>query len=155
MGILGVEHIFTSVYHPQSNSVVERFNRVLKTMIRKVVAEDHSGWDLYIPWLLFVVRTSVVPATGFTPFWLLQGRHPRTLADSKLHLRMNSMRSPTEWAKRQRFYIKRVRESKPKLRSVLCGFASLFGVSCMYDSCVWCSQGCNQHYIGWFAGLES
>ncbi|XP_056585423.1 uncharacterized protein LOC130406867 [Triplophysa dalaica] len=34
-GLLGIKTIRTSVYHPQTDGLVERFNRTLKTMIRK------------------------------------------------------------------------------------------------------------------------
>ncbi len=38
--LLGIKSIRTSVYHPQTDGLVERFNRTLKTMIRKFVHED-------------------------------------------------------------------------------------------------------------------
>ncbi len=36
--LLGIKSIRTSVYHPQTDGLVERFNRTLKTMIRKFVS---------------------------------------------------------------------------------------------------------------------
>ncbi len=39
-GLLGIKSVRTSVYHPQTDGLVERFNRTLKTMIRKFVHED-------------------------------------------------------------------------------------------------------------------
>ncbi len=38
--LLGIKSVRTSVYHPQTDGLVERFNRMLKTMIRKFVHED-------------------------------------------------------------------------------------------------------------------
>ncbi len=38
--LLGIKSVRTSVYHPQTDGLVERFNRTLKTMIRKFVHED-------------------------------------------------------------------------------------------------------------------
>ena len=44
-GLLGIKAIQTSVYHPQTDGLVERLNKTLKSMIRKFVREDGSNWD--------------------------------------------------------------------------------------------------------------
>ncbi len=54
--LLGIKSIRTSVYHPQTDGLVERFNRTLKTMIRKFVHEDAKNWDKWLEPLLFAVR---------------------------------------------------------------------------------------------------
>ncbi len=46
--LLGIKSIRTSVYHPQTDGLVERFNRTLKTMIRKFVHEDAKNWDKWL-----------------------------------------------------------------------------------------------------------
>ncbi len=51
--LLGIKSIRTSVYHPQTDGLVERFNRTLKTMIRKFVNEDAKNWDKWLEPLLF------------------------------------------------------------------------------------------------------
>ncbi len=50
--LLGIKSIRTSVYHPQTDGLVERFNRTLKTMIRKFVHEDESRSDWASPIVL-------------------------------------------------------------------------------------------------------
>ena len=75
--LLSVKSIHTSPYHPQSNGQVERFNGVLKTMLRKVVVGHPKDWDRYIPALLFAYRELPNESTGFSPFELLFGRRPR------------------------------------------------------------------------------
>lgn len=52
-GLLGIKAVRTSVYHPQ---MVERFNRTLKTMIRKFVQEEAKNWDHWLEPLLFAVH---------------------------------------------------------------------------------------------------
>ncbi len=47
-GLLGIKSVRTSVYHPQTDGLVERFNRTLKTMIRKFVHEDAKNWDKWL-----------------------------------------------------------------------------------------------------------
>ncbi len=79
--LLGIKSIRTSVYHPQTDGLVERFNRTLKTMIRKFVHEDTKNWDRWLEPLLFAVREVPQASTGFSPFELLFGRQPRGVLD--------------------------------------------------------------------------
>jgi hypothetical protein len=44
---MGVQHIFTSAYHPQANGQVERFNRTILARLRALVGEEQGTWDLY------------------------------------------------------------------------------------------------------------
>ncbi len=79
--LLGIKSIRTSVYHPQTDGLVERFNRMLKTMIRKFVHEDAKNWDKWLEPLLFAVWEVPQASTGFSPFELLYGRQPRGVLD--------------------------------------------------------------------------
>ncbi|KAL1259056.1 hypothetical protein QQF64_009633 [Cirrhinus molitorella] len=79
--LLGVKQLRTTVYHPQTDGLVERFNQTLKQMLRRVAAEDRRDWDLMLPYVLFGIREVPQASTGFTPFELLFGRQPRGLLD--------------------------------------------------------------------------
>ncbi len=79
--LLGIKSVRTSVYHPQTDGLVERFNRTLKTMVRKFVKEDAKNWDKWLEPLLFAVREVPQASTGFSPFELLYGRQPRGVLD--------------------------------------------------------------------------
>ena len=76
-GLFGIQSIKTSVYHPQIDGLVERFNRTLKLMIRKFVHDDSRNWEKWQVPLLFAVREVPQASTGFSPFELLFGRKPR------------------------------------------------------------------------------
>ncbi|KAL0194996.1 hypothetical protein M9458_008568, partial [Cirrhinus mrigala] len=79
--LLKVKQLRTSVYHSQTDGLVERFNQTLKQMLRRVAAEDRKDWDLMLPYVLFGVREVPQASAGFTPFELLFGRQPRGLLD--------------------------------------------------------------------------
>ncbi|KAL7871516.1 hypothetical protein SRHO_G00064990 [Serrasalmus rhombeus] len=79
--LLCIKHLPTSVYHPETDGLVERFNQTLKRMLRKVVAQDGRDLDLLIPYILFAVREVPQASTGFSPFELLYSRRPRGLLD--------------------------------------------------------------------------
>ena len=75
--LLGIQSIKTSMYHPQMDGLIERFNRTLKSMSRKFVHDDSLNWDKWLVSLLFAVREVPQSSTGFSPFELLLGRKPR------------------------------------------------------------------------------
>ena len=60
-----------------ANGMVERFNGVLKSMLRKMSSEKPADWDRYINPLLFAYREVPQEGVGFSPFELLYGRSVR------------------------------------------------------------------------------
>ncbi len=73
-GLLNIKSIWTSVYPPQTDSLVEHLNKMLKSMIGKFVHEDGRNWDRWLDPLLFAVQEVSQASTGFSPFELLFGR---------------------------------------------------------------------------------
>jgi len=43
--LLGIKKVNTSAYHPQSDGLVERFNRTLTDMLAKTVGQSGRDWD--------------------------------------------------------------------------------------------------------------
>ena len=75
--VLGVKKINTTAYHPQTDGLVERFNRTLTSMLSKKVERNGSDWDRHLPYTLFAYRASIQESTQESPFFLLHGRDPR------------------------------------------------------------------------------
>ena len=75
--LLRVRAVRTSPYHPQTDGLVERFNRTLKGMLRKTISEEGKDWDKLLPYVLFAYREIPQSSTGFSPFELLYERAVR------------------------------------------------------------------------------
>ena len=71
---LGVHKTRTSAYHPQSDGLVERFNRTLQAMLSKYVREDQTDWDVHLPYVMMAYRASENTSTKYTPNFLMFGR---------------------------------------------------------------------------------
>lgn len=75
--LLGFHKTNTTAYHPQTNGLVERFNRTLTSMLAKRVEKGGKDWDQKLPFVLFAYRASQQQSTLESPFFLLYGRDPR------------------------------------------------------------------------------
>jgi hypothetical protein len=71
-----IQHLLSTPYHPQTNGLVERFNRTLCESLAKIT-EGKEDWDQHISPALFAYRTSKQASTKMTPFYLVYGRHPQ------------------------------------------------------------------------------
>ena len=92
--LLGIHKTRTTPYHPQSDGLIERFNRTLLSMLSIAAREGEHNWDLKLPTLLFAYRTSVHETTGETPSLLMLGREARLPVDIMLNLTPNKADEP-------------------------------------------------------------
>ena len=70
---LGIRHLKTAPYRPQSNGCLQHFHHTLMQMVRKIV-EKQMDWDPYLPLFLFACRDAPSSATGYSPSELLYGK---------------------------------------------------------------------------------
>ena len=79
--LLGINKTRTTPLHPESDGMVERYNRTLKTQLSLFVAEHQKDWDKYVPLLLIAYRTATHASTHFTPARLMIVGEIRTPTD--------------------------------------------------------------------------
>ena len=70
---LGLCHENSLPYYPQANGQVEVINKVLITMLRRMIGIHKTSWHTMLFSTLWAYQTSIKSATGFTPFWLVYG----------------------------------------------------------------------------------
>eukprot|EP01129_Flabellula_baltica_P014316 TRINITY_DN681_c0_g5_i1.p1 TRINITY_DN681_c0_g5~~TRINITY_DN681_c0_g5_i1.p1 ORF type:complete len:1501 (+),score=216.30 TRINITY_DN681_c0_g5_i1:1184-5686(+) len=75
---LSVKHVRTTAYRPQADGQVERFNRTLKSMLKKYVSEDRDDWDAYIDYVVSAYNTGSHAATQESPYFLMFGSEYNT-----------------------------------------------------------------------------
>ena len=75
---LGIDEKRISALHPKANEIVGRLNRTIGEMLRKTTDQCGDNWDLEIPFVQFHYMNHDHSATGYSPFYLSYGYHPRT-----------------------------------------------------------------------------
>ena len=65
--LLEINKTRSSPYHPQSNGMIERFNRTLLDMIAVYTDQNQTDWDKYLPMLTSAYRSCAHEKTGLYP----------------------------------------------------------------------------------------
>ena len=73
---VGIDHIFSAPYHPQSNGKLEVFHKYLKSALKKLCEKDPANWDKFINQELASYRVTLNLATAETPFFFVYGKVP-------------------------------------------------------------------------------
>ena len=97
--VLHIKKTRTTPYHPQSDGMVERFNKTLVRMLKSYINNHQSDWDEHLPFLTMAYRSAELETTGFSPNYLMLGREVSTPLDIMYEM-PSSIRSIPEnqWA---------------------------------------------------------
>ena len=88
--LLGIKKLNTTAHYPLCSGMVERFNRTLKTMLRKYISRFGMQWDTYLSGVLWAYHNMLHSSTGKKPLFLLLGLTSITLL-KQLHLPTKSL----------------------------------------------------------------
>ena len=95
--ILGIDKTQTTPLHPQSDGMVERFNRTILNNLSLLVSRNQQDWDLKLPLFLLAYRSAVHETTGYTPSQMLFGRELRLPCDLFFGRPPDTPSSPEEY----------------------------------------------------------
>ena len=79
--LLGIEKIWTTPYHPQSNDSAERVHQTLRRMIGKLDPEKRQKWLVHLGSVLIAYNSTRSLVTGYSPYYLTFGRRPQLPID--------------------------------------------------------------------------
>ncbi|GJY33451.1 reverse transcriptase domain-containing protein [Tanacetum coccineum] len=71
----GVNHRFSTSYHPQTSGQVENTNKALKRILEKTVKDNLAIWSRKLDDALWAFRTAYKTPTGTTPYKLIYGKN--------------------------------------------------------------------------------
>ena len=98
--ITGVEKTRTTPYHPQGNGQCERFNQTLIDMLGTLPEDKKCDWKKYVAPVVHAYNCTRNDSTGYSPYFLMYGRHPKLPVDVYLGIQPEdcAMSTPDDYA---------------------------------------------------------
>lgn len=106
----GIIKTRTTPLHPQSDGMVERFNRTLVEHLKKVVTDDQKLWDANIPMFLMAYRSARHETTAYSPAEIIFGNGIRLPADLKFGTPTYSTFNRDDYVDRQRLLLSKIHD---------------------------------------------
>ena len=78
---MGIELNFSSTFHPQTDGQTEVVNRILGNLLRCLVEDKPSNWEVVLAQAHIAYNYSMKRSTGKTPFEIVTRMHPRGISD--------------------------------------------------------------------------
>ena len=116
LSILGIQRFRTASYHPQSNGMVERFHRQLKSSLIATVS-DRNEWSSSIPMVLLGIRTSLKSDIGHSSAELVYGTTLRLPGEFLVENSTTKSTHIKDFAYELRNYMEQIRSSEPRTSS--------------------------------------
>ena len=87
---LGIKKKLSTAFHPQTNGHTEQQNSTMKAYIRAFVNWAQDDWARLLPMAEFAYNNAKNASTGYTPFELNCGYHPRVSFEENIDHRSKS-----------------------------------------------------------------
>lgn len=108
--VLKINKTRTTPLHPQSDGMVERFNRTLEQALSKTVDSNQNNWDQAIQPFMLAYRSAVHDTTSFTPFRMLIGREARLPCDLEFGIPEQEQTTVGDYAYKLRHQLQEIHE---------------------------------------------
>ena len=89
--LANITKLRTSPYIPETNGQYECFNQTLINMIGTLSVEDKLNWPDWVSTLTHAYNCTPTHVTGFRPYFLKFGRHPRLPIDIKYGVTLTNL----------------------------------------------------------------
>jgi hypothetical protein len=109
---LGVTHLYTTAYHPQTNGQIERFNATMDGKIAALCNDQRTDWDEMLQFVTFNYNTSIHATTKHTPFEMMHGRQSILPFDQQQTL--ISLTNDVEHGEKLRNYLEKLTDDARK-----------------------------------------
>ncbi|CAF1098166.1 unnamed protein product [Rotaria sp. Silwood1] len=73
---IGINHIFSTAFHPQTNGITERFNATIKPQLCKLQDSNRNNWDEYLLPIIYSYNIGQHRTTKYSPYQIVYGRNP-------------------------------------------------------------------------------
>jgi len=97
--LLRIQKTRTTALHPQSDGMVERFNRTLLNHLSIFVSKNQTDWDMHLPMLLLAYRSAVHEAIKLSPSEMMFGRSLRLPCDLLFGRPSDTPSSPEQYVR--------------------------------------------------------
>ncbi|CAF2749353.1 unnamed protein product [Rotaria sp. Silwood2] len=72
---IGINHILSTPFRPQTNGTIERFNATIKTQLCKLQDLNRNNWDQYLSPTFYAYNIGQRRTTKYSPYQLLYGKY--------------------------------------------------------------------------------
>ena len=93
--LLQIDKTRTTPYHPQSDGMVERFNKTLCAMLRAYIDENHENWNGLLPYVTMAYRATCYESTSISSNMSMFGHDTRTPLDLVYQMPPNVKTAPS------------------------------------------------------------
>ena len=94
LSITSTEKMRTTSYHPQTNGQCERFNSTLINMLGTMSDSQKKDCKAHLLTMCHAYNSTQHSVTGYSPYYLMFGRHPRIPLDYQMGLHRDNLSDP-------------------------------------------------------------